>query len=52
MKKSANIWEHKVGINATIANFVFCENVECEGVMFTSHSLDLLVSRDPRSVKC
>ena len=23
MKKTANIWEHKVGINAIIANFVF-----------------------------
>ena len=28
MKKTAKIWEHKVGNNATIANFCLCENVE------------------------
>ena len=36
MKKTANTWEHKVGINAIIANFV-CEKVD-------SHALLILVN--------
>ena len=28
MKKTANIWEHNVGINAVIANFVCMSNVD------------------------
>ena len=29
MRNTAYFWKYKVRINAIIANFVFCENVEC-----------------------
>ena len=45
MWETANMWEHKVGINANIANLVYCENpVEilfCKSVNVFSHTVQL-----------